>query len=95
MLSLISKMYISKVKKSSVKSFFNQGSWSWEHNMTSILFQKENGNLIQVFGAKGEYKNLEKEAIGISDNSGRILGLFNFVAYSNKIENVSGYYVFK
>lgn len=92
---MFSKMYILKGNKSLYESLFKNNTWTWD-DMTSLIFTNSKGKLVQIFGAKGLYSDLLKNNIeGIADQSGRSLGYFKFVRYSNRIEKCSSYYVFK
>ena len=90
---------ILKVNKSEVKQFFAEGSWSNE-NMTSVLIRRENGKLIQVFGAgqMGDYHGMEgKECKLVNDRTCRFIGYGTVVDFAEATNMIKGaaYYVFK
>lgn len=90
---------ILKVNKSEVKQFFAEGSWSNE-DMTSVLIRRENGNLIQVFGAgqMGDYHDMEgKEYKLMNDQTWRSMGYGTVVDFAEATDMIKGaaYYVFK
>ena len=87
------------VTKTEIKSFFNDGSWT-KDNMTSVLIRRDNGKLIQVFGAGqiGDYNDMESKSIKLmNDATYRCLGYGKVIDFVEANEFVKGatYYVFK
>jgi hypothetical protein len=87
------------VTKTEIKSFFNDGSWS-NDDMTSVIIRRDNGKLIQVFGAGqlGDYHDMEgKEFKLMNDATWRSLGYGKVVDFAEAKNLVKGaaYYVFK
>ena len=87
------------VKKSMIKEFIKDGSWS-KDDMTSVLIRRDNGKLIQVIGAGefGTYHDMEgKEFKLMNDATWRSLGygtVVDFAGIDNLVKGAA-YYVFK
>lgn len=92
----MNKFYILKTSNKLVKSFFEDGIWTNEKE-TSMLIEKENGKIIQVWGAKGNYGNVGSTVELISSGTCRSLGFGKILKYVDDviITNISSTYVLK
>lgn len=93
----MSEAYISSTPKSWIKEWFNNGSWSHE-DTTSVIIRRDNGKLIQVFGAgkEGEYDYMKKGELRLYNcQTGRSIGRGTFLGYANDLVKCAATFVFK
>lgn len=91
------KAYILSTSKSLINEFFETGIWSHE-DMTSVVFEKNDGKLIQVFGSgkAGSYDYFRNEIVElVSDTTRRTFGFGKMVCYSDGFVKGARTYVFK
>lgn len=91
------KFYILSTKKSWIKEWLSNGTWSFE-NMTSVIVEKHNGKKIQIFGSGKieDYGHIGQEVDLYSYWSWRLTGCGVIVGYNNEgIEKGATTYVFK
>ena len=101
---IMKKFYILNTSRKLINEFFEENDWSWDY-MTSIILQKENDNLIQVFGSHGSYGYVGEEVQLIADQSCKSLGYATIVKEygrdeykatgKNIVKNITSTYVFK
>lgn len=89
------KFYIASAPKAWIKEFFEDGSWTWE-KMTSVLVERDNGKVIQIFGSCSSYGEIGDKIELVSDRTCRTIGYGKIIGYADEItRGVSTTYVFK
>ena len=86
--------YILATKKTLIKKFFEDKTWSWK-NITSVIVEGENGKTYQIFGAKANYGEIGSIHRMYHDQSGRYICVGKIVRYSDNIEKNTNMFVFK
>ena len=89
------KFTVLSTPKTWMKEWFSDGTWSWD-TMTSVIVEKDNGKLIQIFGSAGTYGEIGECVALYSDKTCRQFGHGTIVGYSKEfVKGISTSYVFK
>ena len=91
------EFYILSAKKSWVKEFLSDGTWSFE-DMTSVIVEKHNGKKVQIFGSgkMEDYGYIGQTVDLHSYSTYRLIGCGVIVGFNNEgIEKGATTYVFK